>query len=331
MGLYISGGSGSGKTSLLDVFFRSLPHHFPVVRLSYTEFVRDAFDYMARAEEETTKRAKGRSASVFDIMANKLHKRCRVLLLDGLDITQPSEVVLVKEFFRAMWLRGITIIVTARQPINRLYRDGHNRDALTEFFPELRERCPETELLTMNDYRHDGVETSGVSLIGSSAAADEAFKSIAGDFTPGYELQVPGDSRTISTLGATDDGVVRFDFAELCEKALGRSDYSYIATHYHTVFVDNIPEIKAEELETFRRFEALIDILYDKKANLHTTSAVPLTDVYPHVEVLDADDKAGLDRYKSVVTEMNSTKYPNMAWLMRQHLVSDAASSLFGK
>jgi len=258
-----------------------------------------------------------------------------VLLLDGLDISQPSEVLLVKEFFRAMWLRGITIILTAKNPINRLYRDGHNREALTEFFPEFRERCPETELLAMKDYRHDGVEMSGVSLVGLSeetkAAADKAFEELAGTFTADYSLQIPGNSRKIATIGESRDGVVRFDFAELCEKALGQSDYSYIATHYSTVFVDNIPEIKAEELQVFRRFEALLGILYDKKVNLHTTSAVPLTDIYPHVESLDPDDKADLDRYRSVVTEMVSTKYPSMAWLMRQHLVSDSASSLFGK
>jgi len=268
-------------------------------------------------------------------MANKLHKRCRVLLLDGLDITQPSEVLLVKEFFRAMWLRGITIVVTARQPIHRLYRDGHNRDALSEFFPEFRERCPEVELMSMKDYRHDGATASGVSLVGSpeetKGEADSKFKELAGSITPDFELRIPGESRTIQTMGVSnDDGIARFDFAELCGRALGRSDFAHIATTYHTVFVENIPEVKAEELEVFRRFEALVDIMYDKKVNLYATSSVPLTDIYPNASELPMDEKAAVDRYKSVITEMVSTKYPSMAWLMRQHLVSDAASSLFG-
>jgi len=332
-GLYISGNSGSGKTSLLDVFYRSLPHKFPVIRLSYTEFCRDAFDWMSRAEAETSKRSKGRATSPFDIMAHSMHKRCRVLLLDGLNITQPSEVLLVRDFFRAMWLRGITIIVTANQPIYRLYRDGHNREALQEFFPEFRERCPEVELLADKDYRYEDYESSDVGLVGlnetNKAAFDKVFEAAAGKSEADSQIGIPGDSRTIQASAASiGDNVVRFDFSELCGKAFGRSDYAHIATTYHTVFVDNIPEFKVEELEVFKRFEALIDMMYDKKVRFHSTSAVPLHDVYPHIADLPLDEKLALKRYQSIVTEMSSNKYPSMAWLLRRHLTLEGSTRL---
>merc|ERR1712226_1279345 len=103
---------------------------------------------------------------------------------------------------------------------------------------------------------------------------------------------------------------------------------AHIATDYHTVFIDNIPEFKPEELETFKRFEALVEMLYDKKVLLHSTSAVPLADVYPHGDELAMDEKAHLERYQSIITEISSSKYPSMAWLLRRHLTLDIATKL---
>lgn len=332
-GLYISGSSGSGKTTLLDVFYRSLPPNFPVIRLSYTEFCRDAFDWITSAESETSKRTKGRATSPFDIMANKLHKRCRVLLLDGLNITQPSEVLLVRDFFRAMWLRGMAVIVTANQPIYRLYRDGHNRDDLFEFFPEFRDRCPEVELLSDKDYRYEGLENSGVFLVGlndeNRALLDEAFKEASGEFEEAQDIVIPGNSRTIKASAASiEDKVVRFDFSELCGKAFGRSDYAHVATTYHTIVIDNIPEFQPEEIETFKRFEALVDMMYDKRVQLHTSSAVPLADVYPHIGDLPSDERLHAQRYQSIITEMSGTKYTSLAWLLRRHLTVQSSTTL---
>merc|ERR1712003_436191 len=105
------------------------------------------------------------------------------------DVTQPSEAVLIKEFFRSMWLRGITIVVTARQPIHRLYMDGHNREDFVELFPELRERCSEVECMSMADYRYEGLESAGTSIVGQGQeAADSKFSELAGEITPDFQL-----------------------------------------------------------------------------------------------------------------------------------------------
>merc|ERR1711998_496216 len=45
-GAYMYGGCGSGKTVLLDLFFRSLPDSVTARRLHWHEFIRDAFRAM---------------------------------------------------------------------------------------------------------------------------------------------------------------------------------------------------------------------------------------------------------------------------------------------
>merc|ERR1719498_1113445 len=128
-----------------------------------------------------TGQSQGRTA--FDVMADNMAKRCRVLLLDGLDISQVSEAILVRDFFRAMWLRGITVITTASVPIKRTYEGGAGREELYDFLPEFEERCPEVDLSGAMDYRTLDAESSGAFFTGlteaNKAKATEAFTKLA--------------------------------------------------------------------------------------------------------------------------------------------------------
>jgi len=202
-GAYIVGSSGSGKTSLLNVFFRSLPREFPVVRLHWHEFCRDGFRYMHEATK-TSREKKG--PGCFELMANDIAGRCRVFLLDELNITSISEGVLVKELFRQLWVRGVTVITTSNYKINELYYQGFNRSSLEDFFPELAERVPELDMSMDVDLRTVGIIDSGTFLIGldeeNKKTAHEKFLTAAGEgIQHDVELPVPLESRPIHAHG----------------------------------------------------------------------------------------------------------------------------------
>ncbi len=74
----------------------------------------------------------------------------------------------------------------------------------------------------------------------------------------GRELVVPQAS----------DGVARFDFDSLCNTALGAGDYLAIATHFHTLVLDDIPRLSPENYDQARRFIVLVDTLYDQRVKL---------------------------------------------------------------
>jgi len=328
-GMYIVGTSGSGKTALLNVFFRSLPEGFPVVRLHWHEFCRDGFRYM---NDATVRKQKGRTA--FEIMADEIVGHCRVFLLDEINITSISEGVLVKELFRALWLRGVTVLTTSNYKISQLYYQGFNRAAIEDFLPEFMERCQEIDMSADVDYRTVGIHGSGNFTVGITPENvklnDSKFEKLAGaEAERDVELPIPHEKRTIYIPAVNhEEGVARFNFADLCGKPLGRSDYSLIATNYHTIFVDNIPRLTTNDAIEFKRFVSLIDMMYDKKVNLHTLSEVPCREIYGNTDDLHLDEQFAWRRCQSMLTEMQSTKYQNMAWLMRRHLVQDSATSL---
>jgi cell division protein ZapE len=79
---------------------------------------------------------------------------------------------------------------------------------------------------------------------------------------------------------AAVSGVARFPFPDLCHAALGSGDYLAIARSFHTVMVDDIPVIRAEERDVAKRFVLLIDTLYDHRVNLIASAAAEPEDLY---------------------------------------------------
>ena len=68
------------------------------------------------------------------------------------------------------------------------------------------------------------------------------------------------------------DGVVKFDFNELCNKNHGPEDYIKITDTCNFVFIDNLPIFNEDNLNQQQRFITLIDILYEKNIPLLVSS-----------------------------------------------------------
>merc|ERR1719203_1806550 len=126
-GLYLYGGCGCGKTLLLDLMYRTLLGHsaeFPVRRLHWHEFVRDGLRLTKDAPSDVV---------AFDLLADKISGKCKVLVLDELMITHISEAMLVRELFTSLWTRGVVTLVSSNYKPEDLYAGGLNRVVIEPF------------------------------------------------------------------------------------------------------------------------------------------------------------------------------------------------------
>ena len=72
------------------------------------------------------------------------------------------------------------------------------------------------------------------------------------------------------------EGVVRFNFDELCNRNLGSEDYIEIANASDFIFLENLPDFNENNSNQQQRFITLIDIIYEKKIPLMITSYIGL-------------------------------------------------------
>ena len=70
--------------------------------------------------------------------------------------------------------------------------------------------------------------------------------------------------------------IARFDFDYLCNQNIGAEDYIEIAKACEYIIIENIPKFNEENINKQKRFITLIDILYEKKIPLMTSSSVDL-------------------------------------------------------
>jgi len=338
-GLYLYGGCGCGKTVLLDLMYRTLLEFqadFPVRRLHWHEFVRDGLRLTKNAPTDV---------EAFDWLADQTSTECKVLLLDELMITHISEAMLVRELFTSLWSRGVVTCVTSNYKPEDLYAGGLNRVVIEPFLKGDLQRQMPLFNFSKDANSHDfrtlfcGVDSSSARFFLADGARqmDMEFEALVGDAAAPLGLNVPNEARKLPIQQASSShGVARLRFDELCRQPRGRSEYSALAEKFHTVFIDAVPKMTAEEdgIE-FQRFVSLIDILYDKKVKLHMQSEVHCTDIYQPPAHL-GDDLSGQagdalwawKRTQNKLNEMSSDVWPNICEVSRDSLLSSGSGSL---
>ena len=68
------------------------------------------------------------------------------------------------------------------------------------------------------------------------------------------------------------EGVVRFNFNELCDQNLGAEDYLEIIKNCKFIIIDQIPQFDNTNSNQQQRFITLIDVIYDKDIPISVTS-----------------------------------------------------------
>lgn len=295
-GLYLHGSVGRGKTLMMDLFFHGLP--FPEKRRQH--FHR----FMAMVHEELKKLRN--TANPLDTVADLIAADCRVLCFDEFAVSDIADAMLLGTLLSALFERGVTLVATSNVAPRDLYRDGLQR---RRFLPAIAALEANTTVLAIDgdrDYRLRLLEGAATYLTPADAAADaeleRLFAAIAPDAAtePG-SLEIHGRDIGYRRLS---DGIVWFDFADICDGPRSQDDYIELAREFHTVIVANVPELTRELENPARRFVALVDEFYDRKVNLMLSAAVTLRALYSGTKLMRE-----FERTRSRLTEMQSHDY----------------------
>jgi len=252
-------------------------------------------------------------------VAKRISSESLLLCLDEFQVTDVTDAMILGRLFEKLFAYGAVIVLTSNTEPDRLYEGGLNRPLFLPFIAMIKEHLQTIELNGPRDYRL--ARMAGLNVyntpLGPEADAnmDAAWRRLT-DGEHGAPMTLEVLQRELAVPQAAS-GVARFSFDELCAEALGAADYLALARHFHTILIDRIPRLGAEQANEARRFTLLIDTLYDEKVKLICSAAAPPQELYS-----DGETAPAFRRAASRLMEMQSADYLRLGPVARTTAVA---------
>ena len=216
--------------------------------------------------------------NTIETFVDNLKKESELLYLDEFQVTNIVDAMILGKLFEIIFKKNMKIIITSNIFINNLYKDGLQREQFIPFINIMKSRCHEYELKIDEDYRklkNTNLDRYFYPLNeASNFKVNQLFRKLTKNkkLEP-KEINVKGRDFLIQNYF---EKTARFNFIDLCDKNLGAEDYIMISKECNFIVIENIPNFSDENLNLQQRFITLIDILYEKKIPLMTSSSVSI-------------------------------------------------------
>ncbi|EEY56948.1 lactation elevated protein 1 [Phytophthora infestans T30-4] len=290
-GLYVHGGVGTGKSMLLDLFFRGASVQRKR-RVHFNEFMLEVQTRLNQEKKEQLDRYGRQRHIVLDQsrdvvlqVAHAIADESHLLCFDEFQVTDVADALIMRKLFGVLFARGVVMVATSNTSPQDLYKDGTNREY---FLPFLDQLARHTRVVPMNsdvDYRFlcepvGGEETFLSPLTDvTKHKMDAVYKDllVLGDeglaedngSVQDEHLRVPVMmGRTLDVRGHAKSGVCRASFSQLCDTEKGAADYKAMAECFHTLVLDDVPALNMAQHDQARRFILLVDELYEHRTRL---------------------------------------------------------------
>lgn len=271
-GLYLWGGVGRGKTFIVDNFFHCLPFK-EKKRIHFHRFMQEVHHELKKLDNVQ---------EPLMYIADKFAQDFRVLCFDEFHVSDITDAMLLGKLLQGLFDRGVCLVATSNDAPDELYKGGLQRARFLPAIDLLKKYTLVSEVDNGIDYRFRVLQQAEIF---HSPLDDDANNKLADYFdqlSPDHVVITDNltiEGRQIKPKKHTD-GVVWFDFSELCDGPRGAADYIEIAKEFQTVLISDIPVLGKEQDDQARRFMTMIDEFYDHKVKVIMTAAAPISDLY---------------------------------------------------
>ena len=263
LGYYLVGDVGVGKTMILNFFFTKLEEK--KLRLHFNEFMIEFHNFIFQNKDKEN----GINNFVKD-----LGKKNEIIYFDEFQVTNIVDAMILGKLFETIFKEKIKVLISSNIKIDDLYKDGLQRDQFIPFLKIIRKFCIEHELIINKDYRKVGqskLERFFFPLNEETTFhVNQMFRRLTkGKKSSIVKLEI---KNRIFIVDVFFEGFARFNFNDLCSVNLGAEDYINIAEKCNFITLDNIPNFTDKISNEQQRFITLIDILYEKRISMMTSS-----------------------------------------------------------
>ncbi|MEO0367197.1 MAG: cell division protein ZapE [Pseudomonadota bacterium] len=303
-GLYFWGGVGRGKTYLVDMFYDCLPFE-DKRRMHFHRFMQRVHNERKTLQDE---------ADPLDIIAANWAKQTRILCFDEFVVHDIADAVILVKLMQGLCDRGVTLVATSNVEPRRLYEGGLQRDLFLPAIDLIYEHCAVVNLDSGIDYRLRFLDRAQTWFTPADNAAHEGMRYDFEHLAPDVGVEnaaIEIEGRNLQSVRRSD-GVIWFEFAELCDGPRSQNDYLELARCFHSILISNIPILDRLKEDQAKRFINLVDVFYDHNIKLIVSAEAAVADIYTGTR-----NSFEFKRTRSRLEEMQSHDY-----LALQHITS---------
>ena len=297
-GFYLYGDVGVGKTMILDYFFNQVDEK--KLRQHFNEFMLNFHDFVHEQKEKNEE-------NVINQFVKNLKSKASLIYFDEFQVTNIVDAMILGKLFDQIFKEDIKIIVTSNIKISELYKDGLQRDQFKPFIKIMEDQSIEHELKIEDDYRKSNNNQKQRYFYPLNQEINfkinKFFRTITKDKKQSsMTINVKGRDFIIRNYY---DGIVRFNFNELCDQNLGAEDYLEIIKNCKFIVIDQIPQFNDTNSNQQQRFITLLDVIYDKNIPIAVTTNQNL-DEFTSSRLLEKPFKRTISRLYELTSKENN-------------------------
>lgn len=271
-GLYFYGGVGRGKTYLVDTFFDCLPFENKT-RVHFHRFMHRVHQELKLLTGQT---------DPLKIIAKKFASETRIICFDEFFVSDITDAMLLGTLFEELFNHNVILVATSNIVPDELYRNGLQRARFLPAIELINTHCDVINVDSGIDYRLRTLEQAEIYHWPLDQQANlnlqQYFKQLSGGGSLNTK-EIEVNNRKLITIDIAD-GVVFFEFSELCETARSQSDYMELSREFHTVLLANVIQMGRETDDSARRFIAMVDEFYERNVKLIISASVDMHELY---------------------------------------------------
>ncbi|KAG6885600.1 hypothetical protein C0993_012347 [Termitomyces sp. T159_Od127] len=305
-GLYLYGDVGTGKTMLMDLFYKALPAS--LARKRRVHFHAFMIDVHKRVHAAKIAMGLDGGDPILPVARDLANEAC-VLCFDEFQVprvfsvTDIADAMILRRLLESMVNFGVVCVMTSNRHPDDLYKNGIQRSSFIPAIELLKSRLEVTDLDSGTDYRRI---PRAVSRVYYDPLTEENAREIEAVFRSLTAGEPAVRNRALNTWGRTitipesTSKIAKFRFDDLCGQPLSAADYLEVTRTFGTIFVLDVPKMGLESKDKARRFITFIDACYESHTRLFVTSAVPVHRVFS-----DEDAPRGMsDHMRSVMDDL---------------------------
>jgi len=250
--LYLYGGPGCGKTTLLKYFYQ----HIAVAKKYYHFHA-----FMQKVHQNMHKKHQDIASIIGD---------AKIICFDEFQIVDIADAMLLKNIFAYFFANNIAVVFTSNFHPLQLYQNGLQRQYYLDFVNSI--LIPNCDFLLLDssiDYRLAKNNIRRHYFI-ANIKNRQKFSELLLEFSK----NMPATSTKINVwqrellFKKTYGNVASITFSQLCRNNLAADDYRAICNHFDLLFIKTVPRFFEADINALRRFCLLIDEAYESKIAL---------------------------------------------------------------